>query len=76
MSVRTASPSTERPTSEFAEVGQMLRELKESDSNSAAYRRLRDRIVQRCLPVADTIAYRYRGRGESLTISSRSRASA
>ena len=66
MSVRTASPSTERPTSEFAEVGQMLRELKESDSNSAAYRRLRDRIVQRCLPVADNIAYRYRGRGESL----------
>lgn len=42
----------------------MFRELAELDDESAAFQRKRDRIVERCLPLADHIARRFDGRGE------------
>lgn len=43
----------------------MFRELALLDEDSAAYRRLREAIIERCLPLAEHIARRFRGRGES-----------
>lgn len=50
---------------EYADVAVMLRHLGELDVDSHAYRRVRDRIVERCIPLADHIAQRYSGRGEA-----------
>lgn len=43
----------------------MFRELRKLEPESPAFRRCRDRIVERCLPLADHIARRFNGRGES-----------
>ncbi|WP_083410458.1 SigB/SigF/SigG family RNA polymerase sigma factor [Mycolicibacterium rutilum] len=43
----------------------MFRRLKTLDEGSAAYRRQRDLICARCLPLAEHIARRYRNRGEA-----------
>lgn len=50
--------------SEYADVTDMFRTLKTLDEGSAAYKRQREEIIQRCLPLADHIARRYCGRGE------------
>lgn len=50
---------------EYADVAGMFRDLAALDAGSPAYRQQRNAIVQRCLPLADHIARRYRGRGES-----------
>ena len=42
----------------------MFRELAKLDPDSAEFQRKRDRIVERCLPLADHIARRFDGRGE------------
>ena len=42
----------------------MFRELRELPEDSAQFQRQRDRIVERCLPLADHIARRFDGRGE------------
>jgi RNA polymerase sigma-B factor len=66
VNLRITSPAlktSERPESEFADLGNLLTELGGLEADSAEYRRLRDRIVERCLPVADRIAHRYSGRG-------------
>ena len=42
----------------------MFRHLKSLDEASDAFRRQRDAIIERCLPLADHIAWRYRGRGQ------------
>ena len=42
----------------------MFRALAELDADSAKFQRQRDRIVERCLPLADHIARRFDGRGE------------
>ena len=42
----------------------MFRALAELDEDSAKFQRQRDRIVERCLPLADHIARRFDGRGE------------
>ncbi|QZH64930.1 RNA polymerase sigma factor SigF [Mycolicibacterium farcinogenes] len=52
-------------TSEYADVRDMFRELSGMPEDSSAYERQRERIVQRCLPLADHIARRFDGRGES-----------
>ncbi|ULE33377.1 SigB/SigF/SigG family RNA polymerase sigma factor [Mycobacterium sp. IDR2000157661] len=52
--------------SEYAEVAEMFRRLKSLDENSAAFRRQRDSIVERALPLADHIARRYKNRGEPI----------
>ena len=43
----------------------MFRELEGVPQDTAAFQRQRDRIVERCLPLADHIARRFDGRGES-----------
>lgn len=43
----------------------MFRELAKYDVDSPDFRTRRDRIVQRCLPLADHIARRFDGRGEA-----------
>ena len=43
----------------------MFRALADLDPDSPEFRRGRDRIVERCLPLADHIARRFQGRGES-----------
>ena len=43
----------------------MFRELAKYDVDSPDFRKRRDRIVQRCLPLADHIARRFDGRGEA-----------
>lgn len=43
----------------------MFRELADIPEDTAAFQRQRDRIVERCLPLADHIARRFDGRGES-----------
>ena len=54
------------PTSEYSEVTEMFRLLKLLDEGSLAFRRQRDAIIERSLPLADHIARRYGGRGEPL----------
>ena len=51
---------------EYAEVAEMFRDLHALEAGSVGYRRQRDVIIQRCLPLAHYIARRYRGRGEPL----------
>lgn len=43
----------------------MFRELSKLEPDSPKFRRHRDRIVERCLPLADHIARRFDGRGEA-----------
>jgi RNA polymerase sigma-B factor len=51
-------------TSDYSEVTEMFRQLKLLDEASPAFRRQRDEIIERSLPLADHIARRYGGRGE------------
>ncbi|HET9875600.1 MAG TPA: RNA polymerase sigma factor SigF [Mycobacterium sp.] len=62
MTLRAAGGS--RPGSEYADVGQMFRDLLKFEADSPQVRSQRDKIVQRCLPLADHIARRFDGRGE------------
>jgi RNA polymerase sigma-B factor len=55
-----------RPSSEYAFVTDMFRRLHELDEASVAYQRQRELIFERCLPLADHIARRFRNRGEPL----------
>jgi RNA polymerase sigma-B factor len=55
-----------RSTVEYADVTDMLRYLKTLDEQSSEYRRQRDAIIERCLPLADHIGWRFSNRGEPL----------
>jgi RNA polymerase sigma-B factor len=59
-----AARSGSQSGSEYADVGDMFRELAEYDADSADFRNRKDKIVERCLPLADHIARRFEGRGE------------
>lgn len=59
-SVRVSSA----PDSEYADVTHMFRRLAMLDEASIEYRRQRDAIIERCLPLADNIARRFSNRGE------------
>lgn len=59
-------------TSEYADVLVMFRELQGMTEESPQYSLQRERIVERCLPLADHIARRFDGRGEPGRISCRS----
>ena len=48
------------------DVTDMFRRLNRLDEQSVEYRRQRDAIIERCLPVANHIACRFRNRGEPL----------
>jgi RNA polymerase sigma-B factor len=61
------APMRSRPSrrdSEYADVLDMFRDLAQLPAGSAQTRCARNRIVERCLPLADHIARRYHGRGE------------
>lgn len=53
-----------RSSSEYDDVGQMFTDLAKLDQDSPEFCAQRDKIVQRCLPLADHIARRFEGRGE------------
>ena len=52
--------------SEYADVANMFHRLKTLDEGSLPYRRQREAIVARTLPLADHVARRYRNRGEPI----------
>jgi RNA polymerase sigma-B factor len=54
------------PSSEYSDVTDMFRRLKTLDEGSVAFRRQREAIIERSLPIADHIARRFRNRGEPL----------
>jgi RNA polymerase sigma-B factor len=56
------APSIAR--TDYSDVHVMFRELSGLPTDCIEYRRLRERIVRRCLPLAEHIARRYSGRGE------------
>ena len=64
MTPSSAKSSSSRSNSEYADVADLFRELLEVPEDSAQFQRQRDRIVERCLPLADHIARRFDGRGE------------
>ncbi|WP_297738418.1 RNA polymerase sigma factor SigF [Mycobacterium sp.] len=63
MTARAAGGSVSRPN-EYADVPEMFRELASIAPDSMEFQRQRDKIVERCLPLADHIARRFEGRGE------------
>ncbi|OBH05704.1 RNA polymerase sigma factor SigF [Mycobacterium sp. E1747] len=63
MTPPAAGGSVSRPN-EYADVPEMFRELADVDPDSMEFQRQRDKIVERCLPLADHIARRFEGRGE------------
>ena len=65
MTKSSSQGSSSRSNSEYADVADMFRELGALPEASATFVRQRDRIVERCLPLADHIARRFEGRGES-----------
>ncbi|OBF03489.1 RNA polymerase subunit sigma [Mycobacterium sp. ACS4054] len=63
MTPPAAGGSVSRPN-EYADVPDMFRELADVAPDSMEFQRQRDKIVERCLPLADHIARRFEGRGE------------
>ncbi len=53
------------PKVDYEFVNAALRDLKELDPDSAQYRRLRAAIIEQTLPLAENVARRFRGRGQS-----------
>ncbi len=63
MTAGATGGSVSRPN-EYADVPDMFRELATIAPDSMEFQRQRDKIVERCLPLADHIARRFEGRGE------------
>jgi len=63
VTARDAGGSESRPN-EYADVPDMFRELATFQADSMEFQRQREKIVERCLPLADHIARRFEGRGE------------
>src|ERR1700744_5875339 len=63
VTARAVGGSPSRPN-EYADVPDMFRELATLEGDSSEFQRHRDKIVGRCLPLADHIARRFEGRGE------------
>lgn len=55
---------TSWPSSNYDDVGDMFRAWALLDPDTLRWRRQRDRIIERCLPLAANIARRYRQRGQ------------
>lgn len=62
----TARRSSTRTQDDYADVPDMFRLLAALTAGTAEHDRQRERIVTRCLPLADHIAYRYHRKGENL----------
>jgi RNA polymerase sigma-B factor len=52
------------PSDEYADVPDMVRDIRALDANTAAFARRREAIIKRVLPLADHVARRFKGRGE------------
>jgi RNA polymerase sigma-B factor len=63
VTARAVGNSASRPN-EYADIPELLRGLTTIDASSVEFQRRRDKIVERCLPLADHIARRFEGRGE------------
>jgi RNA polymerase sigma-B factor len=63
VTARAVGSSSSRPN-EYADVPEMFRALATVAAGSAEFQGQRDKIVERCLPLADHIARRFEGRGE------------
>ena len=61
-----AATTTRAPRSDYTGVADMCRRLAALDDQSVEYRRLREQIIEVCLPLAHNIARRFRNRGEPL----------
>lgn len=59
-----AAGSASRSSAEYADVPEMFVQLGSTPADSPEFRQQRDKIVERCLPLADHIARRFDGRGE------------
>jgi RNA polymerase sigma-B factor len=59
-----ADESASRSNSEYADVPELFRQLAAHPAESPEFSRERDKIVERCLPLAEHIARRFDGRGE------------
>jgi RNA polymerase sigma-B factor len=64
VTAQAAGGSSSRPN-EYADVPDMFRDLATVSSDAMEFQRQRDKIVERCLPLADHIARRFEGRGEA-----------
>lgn len=53
------------PRADYAGIPVMLRDLKELEPGSAAHRRLHEAVIRQTLPLAEHVARRFRGRGQS-----------
>lgn len=62
---RTPRQRPARSRDGYDDVIDMFHELALYESGSPAFQRQRDVIIERCLPLADHIARRFRGRGEA-----------
>jgi RNA polymerase sigma-B factor len=51
--------------SEYTDVPEMVRQLRVLDKNSVAFGRRREAVIKRALPLAEHVARRFTGRGES-----------
>ncbi|MGE2713355.1 RNA polymerase sigma factor SigF [Mycolicibacterium litorale] len=60
----SSAQGSSRQNSEYSDVAAMFRELQQLTPDTPTFQRQRDRIVERCLPLADHIARRFDGRGE------------
>ena len=56
--------SSPRTRSEYADVPDLFRELNDLPGDSLERERMRDKIVRRCMPLAEHIAHRFDGHGE------------
>ena len=61
----TLSGARKRHDSDYGDVAEMFSEMAADSGDPGALRRHRERIFQRCLPLAEHIAHRYSRRGES-----------
>jgi RNA polymerase sigma-B factor len=58
------SPSAARSGDDYGDVAAMFARLAVLEVGSAPHLRQRDAIIERCLPLAENVARRFRGRGE------------
>ena len=57
--------STRRQSDDYSEVVPLIQQMQTLDADSPERQVLRDRIITRCLPLAEHIARRFGGRGEA-----------
>ncbi|MBJ7386975.1 MAG: RNA polymerase sigma factor SigF, partial [Mycolicibacterium sp.] len=63
---RAVKPSRSRVTDEYLDVVDMFHALHDMAVGSQEYHRQRERIIRRCMPMADHVALHFDRRGEAL----------